>query len=130
MDIYYGNCDNDIGLQTNEDFNEMKSLVQKLQAENSQLKDELKRENISHNYHCKESQRKNDLIDELQRKLDRAVEVLGFYAEVKNWTLPMSVVRGAVGSWRNTLAVEDCAFFNAGGGRARQAIKELRRQGE
>lgn len=38
------------------------------QREIEKLKADLQRENKSHNYHCKESQRKNDVIDKLEAK--------------------------------------------------------------
>ena len=37
-----------------------------------ELEEKVKRENKSHNYHCKESQRKNDVIHDLKEKLEKA----------------------------------------------------------
>jgi hypothetical protein len=45
--------------------------VQVLEQLNQELKAELERENKSHNYHCKESQRKNDVIDDLKAELEK-----------------------------------------------------------
>ena len=49
------------------------SIWDHLEQENQKLKEEVKRENTSHNYHCKESQRKNGVIDELKVLLDLAM---------------------------------------------------------
>ena len=38
-----------------------------------ELKEEVKRENKSHNYHCKESQRKNDVIHDLEALILEAI---------------------------------------------------------
>lgn len=100
-----------------------------LQAENEQLKEELKRENISHNYHCKESQRKNDVIDKLQRKLDLAVEALGFYG---NWANScggcFEKSDTEVIDVHNPLA-HDVNGVVIGGKRARQALAQIRGEG-
>lgn len=52
--------------------------------ENENLKSELKIENTSHNYHCKESQRKNDVIIELTREKIELIESLEFYSDNNN----------------------------------------------
>jgi len=44
-------------------------LNKELEKEIKELEEKVKRENKSHNYHCKESQRKNDVIHDLEEEI-------------------------------------------------------------
>ena len=72
---------------------------EKLQAENEQLKKELETWEETAGVHAKAMQILEDRVHALQRKLDLAVEALGFYANLEN---------------------------SCGGSCARQALKEIK----
>lgn len=51
--------------------------------------------------------------------LDETRAALEFYADRENWWKPLGA------GWASALSKEDCAMWNAGGGRARLAIAKL-----
>ena len=53
---------------TMETLVELTTKIETQAAQIKELEGDVKRENTSHNYHCKESQRKNGVIETLEKK--------------------------------------------------------------
>lgn len=67
-------------------------------------------------------QKQNDEeIEKLKEQIEKMKECLEFYARVSNWE---SIVGHT--KFMSNLKVEDCAFFNCGGGRARLILEEMK----
>ena len=68
------------------------------------------------------SQMMESLKDTLKLKQQnkKMRECLEFYASSKNWEAIIGHTK-----WMSNLKIEDCAFLNCGGGRARALLKEL-----
>lgn len=80
MEIYCGNCDQNIGLQTNEDFNKMFAENTKLQAENKQLRNTF----LFWETDIKKAISRADKIDKLETLLKEAMPVMEkFYLRKK-----------------------------------------------
>lgn len=107
----------------------LEAIQRKLQTQNDQLKEELKTWEEMAESHAKAMVILERDREELKRKLDLAVEALGFYANEKNWK-DLVEEEGCFDCNMNK-GVFDCIDYEdcedeLGGKRARKALEQIK----